>query len=71
MNAHSRPIADQARARRRELGLTQTDLAELAGCSPRFLRALEGGKASVRFDKLLGVLDALGLTCSVEVRRPR
>ena len=30
--------------RRKELGLTQEGLAELCGCSPRYLRNLETGK---------------------------
>ncbi len=54
-------IAEQVRDRRKALRLTQDDLADLAGCSPRFIRALEAGKSTVRMDKLLDVLDALGL----------
>lgn len=54
-------IAEQVRDRRKALRLTQDDLADLASCSPRFIRALEAGKSTVRMDKLLDVLDALGL----------
>ena len=54
-------LAEQIRARRDALALTQQDLADLAGCSPRFIGALETGKPSVRLDKLVDVLDALGL----------
>ena len=54
-------LADDVRARRRELGLRQRDLADLAGTSERFIRELEHGKATVRLDKLIAVLDALGL----------
>ena len=35
---------DILRQRRKELGLTQEVLAELCGCSPRYLRNLETGK---------------------------
>lgn len=51
----------QVADRRKELGLRQVDLAELAGVSERFVRLLESGKASVRLDKVGPVLDVLGL----------
>jgi y4mF family transcriptional regulator len=49
------------RARRSALGLRQADVADLAGCSERFVHAAEHGKASLQFDKLLAVLEVLGL----------
>jgi y4mF family transcriptional regulator len=52
---------EQLSARRRELGLRQVDVAELAGVSERFVRLLESGKDSVRLDKVAPVLDVLGL----------
>ncbi len=52
------------RERRRALGLRQQDLADLAGASERFIRELEHGKASVQMDKVVAVLDALGLELS-------
>ena len=63
-------IAQTVRDRRKALRLTQDDLADLAGCSPRFIRALEGGKQSVRLDKVLDVLDAVGLELSAVRRTP-
>lgn len=62
-------LSAQVRDRRRALALTQQDLADLARCSPRFVRALESGKRSVRLDKLLDLLDALGLELTARVRR--
>lgn len=59
------------RVRRRELALTQRDLADLAGTSERFIRSLEQGKASVRLDKLTPVLIALGLELRAELRSTR
>ncbi len=59
------PIAGAVRERRRLLGLDQEDLAALAGCSPRFLGKLESGIAAVRLDKVLDVLDVLGLALEV------
>lgn len=49
------------RARRVSLGLQQVELAQLAGCSERFLSALEGGKTTVQLDKVLDVLGVLGI----------
>mgnify|MGYP001618081825 FL=1 len=55
-------------ARRAELRLGQEELAELAGVSVRFVRDLELCKRSARFDKVVAVLDVLGLTIDVKVR---
>lgn len=54
-------LGDAVRARRAELGLRQSELAELAGCSQRFVHTVEQGKPSLRMDKLLDVLGVLGL----------
>ncbi len=58
-------LAAQVRARRRALGLSQQEVADLAGCSERFVYSLEGGKASVQLGKVLDVLGALGLGLDV------
>ncbi len=58
------------RTRRKELGLTQTDVAALAGVSERFVRSVEHGKPTVRLDRLTQLLDALGLHLRAEVRQP-
>jgi y4mF family transcriptional regulator len=55
------PINVQIKNLRRQLGLTQIDFAKRTGVGLRFLRELEGGKATVRLDKLNQVLDFLGL----------
>jgi len=62
-------LGPQLRQRRKALGLTQDELADLAGCSPRFVRALEAGKATVRLDKVVDILDALGLELSTRLRQ--
>ncbi|KAA9111705.1 helix-turn-helix transcriptional regulator [Microbacterium rhizomatis] len=49
------------RVRRRELKLTQIELAELAGVSVRFLSDLERGKASVHLGMVMAVARTLGL----------
>jgi len=69
--ARARDLIAQAVVRRRKaLRLTQEGLADLAGCSPRFVRSLEAGKRTVRLDKLLSVLEVLGLELTASVRRP-
>lgn len=50
------------RARRREQSLRIDDAAALLGVSVDLLSRLENSKSSVRLDKLLSVLDGLGLT---------
>jgi y4mF family transcriptional regulator len=56
------------RKTRKLLRLTQKELADLAGCGPDFLYDLERGKTTVRLDKLVPVLEMLGLTFKVEPR---
>lgn len=63
-------IARLVRDRRKGLQLRQSDLADLAGCSVRTIYALEEGKPTLRLDKLLDVLDVLGLELRIEPRRP-
>jgi y4mF family transcriptional regulator len=46
--------------RRKQLGLTQVDLADKAGVGLRFVRDLEQGKQSLRLDKVNQVLALFG-----------
>lgn len=62
-------LAKLIRLRRKELGLTQTELAELAGVSPRFVFDLENAKPTVALDRFRLVIKALGLSLLLEVRR--
>ncbi|OYT89310.1 MAG: transcriptional regulator [Burkholderiales bacterium PBB6] len=50
------------RQRRRAQSLRIDDAAALSGVSVDLLSRLENSKGSVRLDKLLAVLDSLGLT---------
>lgn len=56
------------RNKRKVLRLTQKELADLSGCGPDFLYDLERGKPTVRLDKLVPVLEMLGLKFKVEPR---
>ncbi len=54
-------LGSTVRARRRAQALRIDDAASLSGVSVDLLSRLENGKGSVRLDKLLAVLDGLGL----------
>ena len=57
--------------RRKNLQLTQSELASLASCSKPSVIAAEAGKPTQRIDKLLDILRVLGLTLTVtDERRP-
>jgi HTH-type transcriptional regulator / antitoxin HipB len=63
-----RILAAEVRSRRNSLGLTQRDLADMAGVSERFVRFVEQGKPSVQLDSLLAVLTTLGLELQVATK---
>ena len=48
------------KAKRKELGLTQEDLAGKAGVGLRFVREMEQGKQTLRMDKVNQVLFLFG-----------
>lgn len=54
--------------RRKAQGLTQADLAGLGQTGNRFIGELERGKGTVQFDKVLHVLNLLGLDVIVVER---
>ena len=53
-------LGDALRAARKQLGLTQPQLALAAGVGVRFIVELEAGKPTVRLENVLRVVDALG-----------
>jgi HTH-type transcriptional regulator/antitoxin HipB len=55
-------LGDALRAARKQLGLTQPQLALAAGVGVRFIVDLEAGKATLRLENVLRVIDALGGT---------
>lgn len=54
-------LARVVRETRKSYGLTQVQLAGLAGVGPRFVVELEGGKPTVALNKVMQVLAALGV----------
>ena len=59
-------LAAAARTARKQLGLTQPQLALAAGVGVRFIVELEAGKPTLRLATLLRVLHALGGTLAVD-----
>ncbi len=61
-------IGAAIRSKRRGDGLTLIDAAGLCNVNYRFLSDLENGKPTVRMDKVLQVLAALGLELEIMER---
>jgi HTH-type transcriptional regulator/antitoxin HipB len=64
-------LGTAVRARRRALRLDQAELSALAGVGLAFLYELEHGKPTVRLDKVLAVLDVLGLEFALKPGKER
>lgn len=56
-----RLVVDEAVRRRKEEGHTQRSLAALAGVSVPTINAFEQGEITLRFERVVAILDALGL----------
>jgi len=58
-------LGEVIRAKRRQLKVTQKDLALTCGTGLRFIIDLEKGKATCQIGKTLQVIQALGLTIQI------
>ncbi|MFY0989488.1 type II toxin-antitoxin system Y4mF family antitoxin [Halomonas sp. C05BenzN] len=63
---HSEDLGKLVRRVRAEQELLQTDLAGLAGTGNRFIVDLERGKPTLQLQKVLDVLDLMGLEVVVQ-----
>ena len=54
------------RARRKELGYTQSDLAEFTGFSISFISDLERGKKTAEIGKALQLIQLLGMDIKID-----
>lgn len=61
-------LGELIRGRRHELGLTQTEVAEVAYTNLRFVSELERGKATARLENVMRVLAALGIELEGRIR---
>lgn len=64
-----RDVAAAVRGRRKDLSLSQANLAARAGVSRAWINAVEAGKPSVEFDLILRLLDHLGLR--LDIAKPK
>ncbi len=60
-----RDLAGVVRGRRRDLGVSQAELAARAGVSRKWVYEFEAGKPAAELQLVLRVLDALGLVLEV------
>ena len=67
----SADVGKLVRTLRREQGLLQLDLAGLCNTGIRFVGDLERGKPTLQLQKVLNMLDLLGLEVQVVPKRPR
>jgi DNA-binding XRE family transcriptional regulator len=61
-------VARALRDRRRQLKLTQQDVADLAGLARYTVVRVEGGDDGVQFDTVRRIADAVGLTISLSTQ---
>jgi HTH-type transcriptional regulator / antitoxin HipB len=64
MNPHTL-LGRIVRGERKAKRLSQQELGEFSGTGLNFISQLERGKQTLRFDKLISVLDVLGLELNV------
>ena len=63
-----RKIGDQIKRRRKTLNITQEYLQDFIDISPSTLSNLEQGKSNYTIEKLLAVLEILGLEIELKVK---
>ena len=61
-------IAVIVQQERKRQGATQIELSQMANVGVRFLRDVEDGKPSVHFDKLMLILEVLGVAVDLTPR---
>ena len=62
MKQTTESVGNLIRQTRKELNLTQKDLALSSGTGQRFIVDLEKGKPSCEFEKVLNVIQTLGIS---------
>lgn len=61
-------FVEQMVARRKDLGISQKDLAEISGVSLRTINAFENGSANPTLDIVEALLAPMGLTLTIAER---
>lgn len=62
-------IGQEVKARRKQLGMNQAELAMVSGTGVRFISDLENGKPSCELGKTLSVLTNLGLEIQITTHK--
>ena len=62
-------LGELLRSRRKEMGVTQEQAADLCDVGPRFIVELEKGKETAHLGKILQVMRGYGLQLSVTSRK--
>ena len=65
---NTKTLGETIRARRKELHYTQAYLAELTGLSVTFISDVERGKTTAEIEKIIRLINVLGLNLLVEKR---
>ena len=62
--SYPKTLCDQIKKARESRGMTQEEVAELVGCSPRYYNDIEARYRMPRFDMLLRIVCVVG--CSID-----
>lgn len=62
-------LSQRIQMQRKQMGLTQTQLALLCNVGVRFVSDFENGKKTIQMGKALQVLNALGLSLKIQNRK--
>ena len=65
---NTKTLGETIRARRKELHYTQAYLAEFTGLSVTFISGVERGKTTAEIEKIIRLINVLGLNLLVEKR---
>ena len=68
---HLRKITETLKKRRKLLGLTQVQFAELSGVSLRAVKAFERGKSNPTFKTLTKLAEVMDMELNLEVKLPK
>ena len=63
-------MCQKIKERRHTLGITQPDLAEMAGISKNTLYKIETGQANPTFKVLNKIADILGMEITMTIKKP-
>lgn len=67
---HQEHLLKRLKERREELGVTQEQLAELAGVGLRTVKEIDAGKGNPTVSTLLKLADVLGMDLKLDVKKP-